>query len=144
MPTPASNGSALVQEWRTLQDNHERYENGALVLKLSALVLWCAMLALGFHTALMAGMVMVVWLQEGIYRTSQARLGERLVAVEACIRQGAADDQICHLACQLHTDWLAQRPGTLGLLLEYGKHALRPTVAFPYGVLLMALAWLAM
>ena len=40
-------------------------------------------------------------------------------------------------ACQLHSQWLAQRPGTFGLLQEYARSALRPTVAFPYPLLLV-------
>jgi len=131
--------SALTHEWVTLQHNHERYETGGLLLKLAALSLWGAALALGFHAALMAGMVGVLWLQEGIYRTSQARLGERIVQVETLIRQGGGTES---QACQLHSDWLAKRPGTVGLLLEYAQNALRPTVAFPYVMLVLALGWL--
>jgi len=44
-------------------------------------------------------------------------------------------------AMQLHSEWLQQRPGSLGLLLEYLKSALRPTVALPYPILLALLAW---
>ena len=40
-------------------------------------------------------------------------------------------------AYQLHTEWLKNRPSVFGLILEYAKHAARPTVAFPYVVLLV-------
>jgi len=39
----------------------------------------------------------------------------------------------------LHTDWQARRPGTAGLIKEYLAQSLRPTVAFPYPVLLVIL-----
>ena len=41
---------------------------------------------------------------------------------------------------ELHTEWAAQRPGTVGLVVEYLKQALRPTVAFPYPVLVVVIA----
>ena len=43
-------------------------------------------------------------------------------------------------AFTLHTRWQAQRRGVLGLVREYLSSAMRPTVAFPYLVLLL-LVW---
>jgi hypothetical protein len=42
----------------------------------------------------------------------------------------------------LHSEWLASRSGVPGLLREYAVSALRPTVAFPYAVLLLLLGLL--
>ncbi|MFN3303907.1 MAG: hypothetical protein ACK44A_09325 [Roseateles sp.] len=63
-------------------------------------------------------------------KTFQARLGERLLAVEAALKSGGG------VAMQLHSDWQASRPGGAALLLEYLKSALRPTVALPYPLLM--------
>ena len=79
------------------------------------------------------GLIALLWLQEGVLKTFQGRLGERLLVVEAALKSGNG------VAMQLHSDWLATRPGGAGLLLQYVKSALRPTVALPYP-LLMGLA----
>jgi hypothetical protein len=41
---------------------------------------------------------------------------------------------------QLHSEWMVNRPGTLSLIASYAVSACRPTVAFPYVPLLMAIA----
>jgi hypothetical protein len=130
---PIAPHPALVEEWRTLQNNHEQYERGALLLKLAALLAFACGYVLALPYELAGGLVLLVWVQESIYRTSQARLGSRLVLLEQLIHSDAPGAD----ACQLHTEWLAGRAGTAGLLAEYASQALRPTVAFPYGVLLI-------
>lgn len=124
----ASNG--LQQEWSTLQNNIEGYEHSAQWLKLAAL----AVVLMPQSLPLQGVLLLILWLQEGIFRTSQARLGERVVLIEQLLAAGETETG---KACQLHSQWLAQRPGTIGLLLEYARSALRPTVAFPYPLLLV-------
>ena len=41
---------------------------------------------------------------------------------------------------QLHSQWQAQRTNSLGLLREYALNACRPTVAYPYAVIVLGLA----
>lgn len=113
-------------EWVTLQQDHERYEASALVIKLVAVVLSTIGIALSWPVLALILPLPTLWLQEGILRTSQARLGARLLRIES----GRSD------AFRLHSEWQAGRPGIPGLLAEYIGHALRPTVAFPYAVLL--------
>jgi len=128
MPMPDAGG--LGQEWVALQNNYEQYEKGALLIKLLAVALCTVGFALALHEMLMGVLLLVLWLQEGIYRTFQARLGVRILRIEQGIVSGES------AAFQLHSEWLASRPGMFGLLAEYGVSALRPTVAFPYAVLL--------
>ncbi len=71
-------------------------------------------------------------------KTFQARLGDRLLAVESALAPGA-DAAVAPM--QLHRDWPARRPRGAGLVAQYLKSALRPTVALPYP-LLMLLVWL--
>lgn len=130
--------SALALEWATLQNNFEQADRTALGLKLAAIVLWLGGYALGLPCALLAGTALLLWVQESLCRTSQARLGERILRVEALVKTAAPGTEPTGQACQLHTEWLASRRGSLGLLAEYGRHALRPTVAFPYAVLAAA------
>jgi hypothetical protein len=74
----------------------------------------------------------VLWIQDAIFKTFQARLGERLLQLERLLADGG---EAAGRAFQLHTTWLATRKGLAGLLGEYLRSALRPTVAFPYVVL---------
>ena len=131
--------SALAHEWTTLQNNHEQHEKNGLLLKLAAVALLAASPALGLAAPALIALLLVLWLQEAILRTFQSRLGERILRIEHLLREG---DGQPGAACQLHTEWLASRPGPAGLLAEYGKNMLRPTVAFPHAVLaLLGLAW---
>ncbi len=124
----------LAQEWTTLQNNQEHYERGALALKVATVVFAFALLAVNLPVPIVAIVVAALWLQEGIYRTSQSRLGQRLLVLEGLLR-GAQPG----VPFQLHSDWQASRPGVGGLLREYAGNALRPTVAYPYVVLIMGL-----
>ena len=124
----------LGQEWMTLQNNHEHYERGALALKVVTVVFAFALLALNLPVWVVAGVEATLWLQEGVYRTSQSRLGLRLLVLEGLIEGNRPG-----VPFQLHTQWQAARPGAGGLLREYVGNALRPTVAYPYVVLLLGL-----
>jgi len=75
--------------------------------------------------------VLVLWLQEGIWRTVQARTAERLLTIEKILEQ-----QDPSSGMQFYSNWQANRPGTAGLIKEYLLNAMRPTVAYPYVILL--------
>lgn len=136
----ASNLDALGLEWATLQNNVERYETGALALKWSAMLLAVLGLGLNFPLSLISAVILLIWLQEAVYRTFQARLGRRIVRVETLVRQacGPAKDAVAP-PFQLHSEWLESRSSGLGLIREYLASALRPTVAYPYALVLLRL-----
>ncbi|HTD05355.1 hypothetical protein [Undibacterium sp.] len=131
---PTTDSQALEQEWTTLQNNIEQYEKTALLIKLVTVVLFTVALVMGLNMLLTAALVLILWLQEAIFRTSQSRLGQRIVRIEGLFKRGISVEG---MAFQLHSEWLASRKDTSGLLLEYFNSALRPTVAFPYPVLLL-------
>jgi hypothetical protein len=135
--TSTSTLPALQQEWITLQNNYERYEKLALLIKLAGFACFIAALAWSLYLPLTLLALLGLWLQEAIYRTFQARLGARIIKVEAALRLDSDIE-----AFQLHSEWQAGRKGTAGMLAEYASHALRPTIAFPY--VLLVLAQLAM
>ena len=118
-----------AHEWAVLQNNIEQYERHAFRVKIVAVALAAQLGWLGWPL-LAASLVVVLWLQEAIFRTSQSRLGDRILVLE----QGGKT-----AALTLHTDWQAHRPGTAGLVKEYLAQSLRPTVAFPYPVLVVIL-----
>jgi hypothetical protein len=138
--------NAFTQEWVTLQNNHEQYERSALLVKVVAILVFTVGSVWPHGTSLngsayfsiLCFALCVLWAQEAILRTSQARLGERLLRIEACQRDGGGQ------ALQLHSEWSASRKGSLGLFGEYARQALRPTVAFPNALLAALLAVLAL
>ena len=127
----------LGQEWRTLQHNHEHYERSALLIKLTCLVLTTASLAFGLPLGWIAITIGLCWLQEGIYKTFQSRLSDRLLRIEVLLRQ----PELPRAAMQLHSEWLTGRPGSLALVIGYVASAGRPTVAFPYLPILLLLGF---
>jgi len=127
----------LSLEWQTLQNNHEQHERNALLLKLVCVAVCIAGLAAHVPAGWLALVVVLLWVQEGIVKTYQSRLSDRLLKVEAMLLVPEAPT---HAAMQLHSEWMANRPDTLTLIASYAMSACRPTVAFPYGPLLIAIA----
>ncbi|MCX7219405.1 MAG: hypothetical protein NTY70_10875 [Burkholderiales bacterium] len=126
----------LSQEWLLLQSQSEQLERSCLLIKLVCVLLLALGLMLTLNLYLAAALVCILWLQEAIVRTSQARLVARILQLEAWL----GDAALAHgqtQVFQLHTQWQQQRGGALGLILEYLKNAARPTVALPYLALLM-------
>jgi hypothetical protein len=133
---PSMESDLLGREWTALHGDCEKSERSALWIKLVAMALTVVVLALGFDSVLAILLLAMLWLQEAIVRTGQARLVTRLLLVEAQLGgTGAAND----FPCQLYSQWQLHRPGTLGLLSQYLSNALRPTVAFPYAALVVLL-----
>lgn len=126
---------AATREWAILQPLYERYEWPALVIKLLAVVLFGAGIALDMQARWLVLLCLVLWLQEGIFKTYQARLGARLLRLEQWLAGDVAAATL--QAFHLHRDWAAQRGGSIGLVFEYLRSASRPTVAFPYVLLLL-------
>lgn len=133
--------SALQQEWVALQGQYERYESGGLGIKLVAVVLAFLGVVFELESWFVGLIVLLLWLQEGVFKTFQSRLGDRLLLLENLIARDEAPGP--GTAFQLHSAWLAGRKGVAGLLAEYAASAARPTVAFPYAVLLLILLVLA-
>ena len=131
------NTALLAAEWQTLQTQHEQYERGALAIKLSCLAVAVLALAVKLPWLLVCGVIALFWVQEGIFKTFQGRLGERLLRVEALM---AAAGSATGSTMQLHSEWLAKRPGGLALIGEYLASTVRPTVAFPYVPMLLLAA----
>ncbi len=136
-PMEPTEAALLGREWTALHRDCEAGERAALWIKLGAVALTVVAVALAFDAVLTMVLAAVLWLQEAILRTGQARLVVRLLRIEALLRDGAAAPRP---ACQLYSEWQAARPGAVGLLGEYLAAALRPTVAFPY-VVLIVLLW---
>lgn len=127
----AIDASALPAEWAVLQNNIEQYEKSALLIKLFAVGLFAGALVFSLSDSLTIALIVLLWVQEGVLRTFQSRLIARILRVEEMLRQAGG------AAFQLHSEWMASRKGAFDMLIEYAAAALRPTVAFPYVVLLL-------
>ena len=123
---PAADQDAFHQEWITLQNNHEQHEKNCLSVKLVAVVLFGVALAWGFNDSLIGALLGILWFQEGMLRTFQSRLGARILRIEQALRPGMAP---AAMAFQLHSEWLAERQGVVGRLIEVGRSASAPLKA---------------
>ncbi|GAA0815777.1 hypothetical protein GCM10009111_14530 [Colwellia asteriadis] len=125
MATNSINLSAKV--WQTLHNNHEKYEHYALVIKLFSIALVVIAISVNLPTMISLLLLFTLWLQEGIWKTYQARTSDAIITLECAIKDN--DDSI---ACRLYSDWQDNRPRGGALIQEYISSALKPTVMFPY------------
>ncbi|WP_440905289.1 hypothetical protein ACMZOO_02810 [Catenovulum sp. SX2] len=112
-------------EWQTLQQAYDKYEFGSLAIKLLAVILTFVGLITNMQVCLLLAVVAILWLQDGIWKTFQSRFEVRLLQIE---------QNPC--APAFNTEWQKQRPGVFGLVKAYLCNSLKPTVMYPYIVLL--------
>lgn len=125
---------ALQAEWCLLQNQFDSYEKHSLYIKLlSVIIVFGAVISdqLSFSMGLL---LLVLWLQDAIWKTFQSRIELRLLQIEQAIidKSGAS-------GYQFNSEYLKSRLGVLSLIKEYFRQAVRPTVAFPYVVLILIL-----
>lgn len=117
------------EQWLTLHRQYEHYENLALVIKLIAVLTTLAGLISNLTYWPLLLLLGILWIQEGIWKTFQARLEASLMALENSVAE--------ETLLPLYTNWQQNRPGLVSLIAQYLRSALRPTVAFPYIVLML-------
>lgn len=139
MPNPNvhTNANALQSEWITLQNQFDSYEKCSLAIKLTS-VLVCCFLVFSVNAGIGGSLIIaILWLQDGIWKTFQNRISQRLVVVEQAIHDEINQGQTSRLGMQFNLVWSQSRANVLGLLSEYLKQSLKPTVAYPYVVLII-------
>ena len=125
---------ALVTEWHILQTQSDAYEKHALYIKLLGIAITAGAVLLSQANLYFVVVLAILWLQEAIWKTFQARISDRLLKVETALRDTNIATNL--VPCQLNSEWLAQRSGFAGLVKEYLCQAVRPTVTFPYILLI--------
>lgn len=120
------------QEWITLQHQYDSYEKYSLLVKLANVVLISTLLFTPTNSLLVPILSALLWLQDGIWKTFQNRIYERLLIVEKALLEENPGKGM-----QFNSAWQDTRPGTLQLVVEYLSQALRPTVAYPHALLLI-------
>ncbi|WP_028468329.1 hypothetical protein [Neptunomonas japonica] len=127
--------NTLVNEWNTLQNQSDSYEKHSLYIKLLAIAITASAALLIAQTNLYIVIILaILWLQDAIWKTFQARISERLIKIETALRDTSSLHNVP--PCQLNSEWLAKRSGFVGLIKEYLCQAARPTIAFPYILLI--------
>lgn len=130
--------SILQSEWSTLQNQFDSYEKYSLVIKLFD-VLICCILIFVLHAGLWALLIVtILWIQDGIWKTFQNRIGQRLDVIEQSIQDNLhhVSDHASQMGMQFNLTWKQSKPRAIALVTEYIKQALKPTVAYPHVVLL--------
>jgi hypothetical protein len=127
----------LQSEWITLQNQFDSYEKCSLAIKLFSILICCILvfaLDAGAWTLLVAA---ILWLQDGIWKTFQNRIGKRLEVVEQAIQDNPhhLPEHLLQMGMQFNLAWAQSRPRAIGLVREYIQQSLKPTVAYPHVVL---------
>jgi hypothetical protein len=129
----------LQSEWVTLQTQFDSYEKCSLGIKLFSILVFC-ILIFALHAGIWSlSILAILWLQDGIWKTFQNRIGQRLEVVEQAIydNSNSTQDQSSQVAMQFNLTWSQSRPSAIGLVCEYIKQSLKPTVAYPYVILIV-------
>ena len=128
MPT-----SDLAHEWILLQNQFDSYEKHSLLIKLLCVALY-SYLWLAGNLFLICLVVVVLWGLDAIWKTYQNRIEIRLLAVEQSLLN---DSSAPTAAFQFNSNYLRNRPSNIKLIREYLHQAARPTVVFPYLLLIL-------
>ena len=126
----------LSNEWMLLQNQYDSYEKYSLAIKLLAMVVFYFAHISGQIGLIILPLLAIFWLQDAIWKNFQSRIELRLLALEEALSGRKVDSNDECIAYQFNRDFLAKRPSQFGLVKEYFLQALRPTVAFPYIVLI--------
>lgn len=130
---------SLQREWEVLHGDTEKYERYSLLIKLCAIISAVFLAIFSVNIIFSLIIVMVFWGQDAIWKTFQSRLGDRLHIVEKAITSGTG---ALLPTCQLYSEWAKNKPAASGLIKSYLLHSLKPTVCYPYGVLLLMLLYI--
>jgi hypothetical protein len=123
---------SLSKQWHTLHISHEQYEHLSLIIKLVAIIITAIFIGFGLSLLTTLLIAAVFWLQEGIWKTFQARACNAIIELEEEINNGTTVSSY-----QLYSHWQTNRPSSSKLVAEYITNALKPTVMFPYAPLMV-------
>ena len=122
--------SDFTREWTVLQNQYDAYERTSLIIKLFTVAVFTVLSVLQAYGVLKIFVLLTLWLLDAIWKTFQSRIEDRLLAVEAALSDGLTKG-----AMQFNQDFMRKRPSSIKLVQTYFTQALRPTIAFPYVVL---------
>lgn len=125
-------------EWCVLQNQFDSYEKHSLYIKLISIIALLAVQVLDVVSVFIPLILLVLWVQDAIWKTFQSRIESRLLQIEKCISEESGDGSEGD-ECQFNSEYQKVSLSGLSLIIEYAKQSIRPTVAFPYVVLILIL-----
>ena len=125
-------------EWAIIHGDIERYERFSLGVKLFSVLISVLCIVHQVDLRFAIAIILVLWLQDGIWKTFQQRSETRILFIEDMLRNEAvANNQ----AFQFHSQWKDSRQGVAGLIKEYLLNSAKPTVAYPYALLVLLVSF---
>ncbi|MFT5220197.1 MAG: hypothetical protein ACI822_003103 [Gammaproteobacteria bacterium] len=121
-------------EWCLLQNQFDSYEKHSLYIKLLSVIVMLVALISNVISIFIVLLLIVIWLQDAIWKTFQSRIETRLLQIEKCISDASEG-----AAFQFNREYQSVRLSGLSLINEYFRQSIRPTVAFPHLVLSLIL-----
>ncbi|MEH6911606.1 MAG: hypothetical protein V7459_13545 [Oceanicoccus sp.] len=121
-------------EWRLLQNQFDSYEKHSLYIKLLSIIAVLVVEITGTINISFVLVLVVLWLQDAIWKTFQSRLEQRLLQVEKYILERSEAS-----AFQFNSEYQRTRLYGVSLIGEYLRQSVRPTVAFPHIMLILVL-----
>ncbi|MBG58674.1 MAG: hypothetical protein CMK46_10385 [Porticoccus sp.] len=121
-------------EWCLLQNQFESYEKHSLYIKLSSILMLFLSEIFSVSMTSIFLILLVLWLQDAIWKTFQSRIEPRLLKIEKNIREKTEGSEF-----QFNREYQLVETSGLSKILEYSKQAIRPTLAFPHIVLMIIL-----
>ncbi len=131
----------LATEWSLLQNQFDSYEKHSLLIKLSSIGVLATAYFTDHLSVFILCLLLILWLQDAIWKTFQSRIDVRLLQVEAYLTHEDNLENTNGKAFQFNSLYLQNRLGSVGLIKEYLGQALRPTVAFPHLLLIVILGF---
>ena len=127
-----SNKNELMTEWCLLQNQFDSYEKHSLYIKLVSIMSLLTAEISGVVGITLIFILLVLWGQDAIWKTFQSRIEPRIFQLEKSISTDCYES-----ACQFNTEYNKGSLGGVGLIFEYARQSIRPTIAFPHVVLII-------
>ncbi len=121
-------------EWCLLQNQFDSYEKHSLYIKLLSIIVLLSAEISNVMGVFVVLVLVVLWLQDAIWKTFQSRIELRLLQIEKYISEESEES-----AFQFNSEYHSVRLSGLSLINEYVRQSIRPTVAFPHIVLILIL-----
>lgn len=121
-------------EWCLLQNQFDSYEKHSLYIKLLSVIVLLAAEISDVTSIFMVLVLVVLWLQDAIWKTFQSRIESRLLQIEKTISEKSEGS-----AFQFNSEYHRVSLSGISLINEYARQSIRPTVAFPHVVLILIL-----
>lgn len=119
-------------EWCMLQNQFDSYEKHSLYIKLLSVIVLMGSALSQTGGILVLLLLVVLWLQDSIWKTFQSRIEPRLLQIEKHISEKSEESSF-----QFNSEYHNRRSSGLALISEYFRQSIRPTVAFPHIVLIL-------